>query len=603
MNWAEEFARLNDEQKAAVRSDDNLVVLAGPGSGKTATLVVKIARLLEERISPPAGLACVTYNNEAVTEFRRRLSLLGVGASRRVFLGTVHSFCLNCVLRPYGPLVDARFQNGIQVANAEQQRSLFSTAVETVTPGSDPTWAGPPVTRCRRARACGEDLTPFGTIDPAIAVEYERLLLEANLIDFEGMVVLALEFFRSHAWIRDLVAARFPWLLIDEYQDLGGPLHRIVTTLADAGSQKIFAVGDPDQTIYDFTGADPKYLRELGERNDFDEIPLRLNYRSGQRLIDASQAALAPDVPRDYVCAPEREDPGEIFFYETNGTSAAHAAQMVTAIRRAADAGEPLHEIAVLYRAAGHLLDALRAGLEAEGIPFIWERDTRYPSSPLIRWMQNAAAWSLASPADRPPFAPLVREYLAWMNASEDEQVDSSLARRGALYAFLSEAPADGLLLRDWIPLVDEALGFTSRLARPEMAYDAGDFASLRAAADEGALRETPLADFAAPGQVKGKAILTTLHSSKGRQFGAVIIPGCAEGNLPAWRWNPRLRRWDAPNPYLLAEGRRLFYVGITRAKRSVHLIHSGCFENARGLVRLGESRFIAEIRRRLGEA
>src|SRR6266567_4428420 len=100
-----EYDRLNPEQKEAVRSSSNTVVLAGPGSGKTETLVIKIAHLLSSEIRAPRGLACLTYNNDTVKEFRNRLAGFGIHPERRVFLGTVHSFCLNCILRPFGTLV------------------------------------------------------------------------------------------------------------------------------------------------------------------------------------------------------------------------------------------------------------------------------------------------------------------------------------------------------------------------------------------------------------------------------------------------------------------------------------------------------------------
>src|SRR5437867_543547 len=116
LNLSDEYRRLNDEQQEAVRAEGNIVVLAGPGSGKTATLVIKIAHLLTEKIIPPSGLACITYNNDAVREFRTRLAELGIRARRGLFLGTVHSFCLNCIVRPYAALVDPRFKKGITVA-------------------------------------------------------------------------------------------------------------------------------------------------------------------------------------------------------------------------------------------------------------------------------------------------------------------------------------------------------------------------------------------------------------------------------------------------------------------------------------------------------
>src|SRR5262249_30909236 len=150
------------------------------------------------------------------------------------------------------------------------------------------------ITRYRRAVACSEDVSGFANTDPLVAEAYENSLRNNGVIDFEGMIVVALHLIEQHAWIRELVAARFPWLIVDEYQDLGGPLHGIVTKLIDLAGVKVFAVGDPDQTIYDFNGANPKYLNELADRKDFQSIRLKFNYRSGQRIIAASQAALAP---------------------------------------------------------------------------------------------------------------------------------------------------------------------------------------------------------------------------------------------------------------------------------------------------------------------
>src|SRR6266478_6464281 len=115
----ESFDRLNDEQKTAVLTEGNTVVMAGPGSGKTATLVVKIGYLISEKIIPPTGLACVTYNNDAVREFRMRLAGHGIFSRRSLFLGTVHSFCLNCIVRPYVGLIDKRFTSGVNVAGPD----------------------------------------------------------------------------------------------------------------------------------------------------------------------------------------------------------------------------------------------------------------------------------------------------------------------------------------------------------------------------------------------------------------------------------------------------------------------------------------------------
>ena len=129
LDLLKEYERLNDRQKKAIGHDGNTVVLAGPGSGKTATLVIKVAHLLSGVLEAPSGLACITYNNDAVKEFSRRLAEFGIYAGRRLFLGTVHSFCLNCVLKPYAGLVHPRFREGVSVAGPRCAEALLEKAL------------------------------------------------------------------------------------------------------------------------------------------------------------------------------------------------------------------------------------------------------------------------------------------------------------------------------------------------------------------------------------------------------------------------------------------------------------------------------------------
>jgi DNA helicase-2/ATP-dependent DNA helicase PcrA len=137
LSLSEEFLRLNDDQKNAVRHDDNTVVLAGPGSGKTATLVVKVGHLVSEKVALPCGVACITFNNDAVREFRNRLGHIGIHAGQSLFLGTVHSFCLNCIVRPYAAISDARFGGGIAVAGEDRANELLDEAAKTIVANPD----------------------------------------------------------------------------------------------------------------------------------------------------------------------------------------------------------------------------------------------------------------------------------------------------------------------------------------------------------------------------------------------------------------------------------------------------------------------------------
>ena len=126
------------------------------------------------------------------------------------------------------------------------------------------------------------------------------MLHSQGLLDFDDMILMALDLIRQQRFVRSALEARFPFLVVDEYQDLGYPLHVMVRLLMKETDIELFAVGDPDQSIYGFTGADPSYLRELAEDSAVHRVQLNMNYRSAQQIIDGSQVALAPEEPRDY---------------------------------------------------------------------------------------------------------------------------------------------------------------------------------------------------------------------------------------------------------------------------------------------------------------
>ena len=260
-------------------------------------------------------------------------------------IGTVHSFCLGSVLRPFAHLVPELGRPDADVLSGPSAGRLLERALTMEGHNDTAYWFGTRLSLIRKAMALDEPLDPFDERDVNVARRYQQLLVDAHAIDFDGMVFDALAIIESDAVIRDLLAARFPWLCVDEYQDLGGVLHRIVLALADAGV-KIFAVGDADQTVYDFTGADPRYLRELQDDQRFEVVRLRFNYRSGARLIAAAQAALLSDEPRDYEAAPEVTDRGEVFIESISGGLADQADRTAVIAKELIADGVPAHDIA-----------------------------------------------------------------------------------------------------------------------------------------------------------------------------------------------------------------------------------------------------------------
>ena len=280
-------------QLKAYNSEGNTVVLAGPGSGKTTVLTMKVIRLLSESIHPPRGLACLTYSREAAREFQERLKLMGLKKRKNVFLGTVHSFCLKEILIPFSRLYPKYgIPNPIKIISTSEKNKLFKEIKDSLG------FEYLKIEEMDKERT--RDITGYSKInipsyDVALktAIAFEDRLLQEGYIDYISMVKNATILIQNEEYVRRSLEAKFPWLVIDEYQDLGKPLHEMVLGLLSNTKIKLFAVGDPDQSIYDFQGASPEYLIELSKWEKIDSYTrFTNNYRSALEIIDGSETVL-----------------------------------------------------------------------------------------------------------------------------------------------------------------------------------------------------------------------------------------------------------------------------------------------------------------------
>jgi DNA helicase-2/ATP-dependent DNA helicase PcrA len=266
--------------------------------------------------------------------------------------------------------------------------------------------------------------------------------------------------------------------------------------------------------------------------------------------------------------------------------------------------GIALEEIAILYRQKGALLNSIQAVLSAAKLPFVAERDSNYPRAPVVRWLQDCAGMSLGgTDFNDIRFEEIVRFYhsVTLSAGMTDSEPDLSLRRR-VYEATLTTKPPD-MRLGDWLEEMNQALSIRAALeSATEYADDLETFDHLTANCKNGKpLSGHLIRDFARDGRVKGRIVVTTLHSSKGRQFDAVIVPGLVEGIMPRRPWNRKTRINDEPAPQVLSEDRRLFYVGFTRARKVVFLVYGDSYTNDYGYpVTLGVSRLVREIRDRL---
>lgn len=579
--------RSNAGQWEAYESEGHCVVLAGPGSGKTKTLTIKLARLLFEEIEEPRGLACITYNNETARELETRLYALGVEPSRRVFIGTVHSFSLKQIILPYAKSAKLGLPNEFSIATKYQQRAALEAAYKRVIGGpGNPQDSFYSMGRYRRS-ILNRDSKHWREQDPELArlaEQYEAELRKMQVIDFDDMPLLAVKALRESEWLQRAIYAKFPVLAVDEYQDLGRALHRMVLGLCFSAGMRLFAVGDVDQSIYGFTGAYPALLQQLSEREDVQTVRLRLNYRCGSRIVTASEYALGQD--RGYE-TPEGAAEGTIYFHPRTGNYDEQAAYVFSTLIPEAKVRIPEltpGKIAILYPAAW-IGDAVATVAQEHGFGVV-RSDTNalYPrGSRLMRWLEGCAVWCCGGwKIGNPRFARLAKEgqgLFAEVLHSEEERRQF---RRNLLQQLWS-CRNGTTNVHDWLSEMKTHL-VADVVSRCRMLDDEAVVLEefIERTGPTGDVSGMPLDVFAGLGEGGDRLNLSTMHSAKGREFPVVILFGVDEGRIP------RNRASDAD----IGESRRLFYVGFTRAEDEVHMVFSS----------VRPSRYVTEIQKRLAE-
>ncbi len=311
---AAEELRDNPGQWKAYESPGSCVILAGPGSGKTKTLTTKMARMLAEDVQRPSGIACITYSTECARELQKRLGKLGIVEGSNVFIGTVHSFSLKHVVSPFAWLSDLGLPKEFSVASVSDQERIFTESLKA-TIGDENPWNYRGRFERYRRTYLNRESKEFATVDPEIAglvFAYEKRLIGESVVDFDSMILWGLQLIERHEWVRKAIKARFPILVVDEYQDLGLTLHRMVLALCQKAGVRLVAVGDPDQSIYGFAGSMPKLLKELAKADWVEPVSLKFNYRCGRKIVAASLTALGED--REYESKVKQH--GTIDFYE-----------------------------------------------------------------------------------------------------------------------------------------------------------------------------------------------------------------------------------------------------------------------------------------------
>jgi superfamily I DNA/RNA helicase len=364
-----------------------LLVLAGPGAGKTFCLIERIRFLIEHRRIEPARIGAITFTNKAAEEIAERLREMGEPA-RGVKRGTLHSLCGE-ILREHGEWVGVR--RGFGIADEEYQLGVLRRLGVWEKRRS---WL---LTRFGLHRAQGVPLTPD---DLAHFHRYRAHLDHRNMVDFDDIVLKTAELFAKYDEVAEAVAARWDYLLVDEFQDLNPRQYAVVKRLAQT-HRNLFAVGDDEQSVYSWAGADPRVLRDF--LNDFRitrPVLLDENRRTPREIFETARRLLRqnPSLFDQKILHARRESvhPVRALGFRDEGTEAAWLLEDLAADHAANQL--PWGEYGVLYR-THEIGDLLEAELIRRGIPCRLAAGRALQDDPVVRYLV-AALRVIAQPDD-----------------------------------------------------------------------------------------------------------------------------------------------------------------------------------------------------------
>src|SRR5262245_57346009 len=360
------LSNLNPRQREAVEAVDGpVLILAGAGSGKTRVITYRIVHLIENKGFEPDSILAVTFTNKAAAEMAERVgSLLGGRTLRKPLIATFHSFCVRVLRRDIEALKigGAGYKKDFAIYDEADQQAVVKAVMRRL--GLDDKQLKPSAVLGRISWAKNHMLDPqemyLQSADPItekiahIFEEYRKELRKSNALDFDDLLLETVRLLKSSAEVRERYQRRYGYLLIDEYQDTNRPQYELIKLLAGY-RHNVCVVGDEDQSIYSWRGADIRNILEF--EKDFPEariIRLEQNYRSTQAILEAASAVVANNVKRKgKTLWTDRQGGSRIGYYEApdGENESLFAADYVSRyLKKAAEEGMEKVRVAVLYR-------------------------------------------------------------------------------------------------------------------------------------------------------------------------------------------------------------------------------------------------------------
>lgn len=553
---------LNEKQRQAAEAiDRRIAVVAGPGTGKTKTLIARILYLLEQRNVGPGEITAVTFTNQAAQELKERLTLQP-GSKRnisRMHIGTFHSICLDFLKRQGREIFLADTSVLTEIAKELcGEYGLSDTPVQLLN---------------QLSLAKTGALSEPGERSRQLLQSYQERLHRRGLCDFDDLLTETLKICReNHAnrkkqsWERS-----FSYLMVDEFQDISPIQYELIREWNKNGKE-LFVIGDPDQSIYGFRGSDSGcFVKMQREYPETRQISLEYNYRSTGHILNSALAVIGNNPGMERKLKPWKEEgtPVRIVEATSKGSEAVLVAKEINRLvggmdmleaqnyfaQKGAAGQRSFRDIAVLYR-IHHQARLLEKCLQKEGIPYVVRGREGFLENPLVQGTISFFC-SLSEP-EHPAYR---EEAVKKLWNLEDSRISSGIYEEmAARYEKKWKRTKPKKLIQQWA----EDLELTEdknlqMLADMAIFYNSTqEFLDAVLLGEEGDLKRCGGKSY------HGDAVsLMTLHASKGLEFPVVILFGMEKGEVPLER---------EENPTDVEEERRLFYVGMTRAREELLL-------------------------------
>ncbi len=641
------FADLNPSQREAVAATEGpLLVVAGAGSGKTRVLTYRIAHLVRDLKVPPQAILAITFTNKAANEMKERVAALVGGAVGSMWVSTFHSACVRILRREANRF---GYRSGFSIYDEADSLRLVTQCLKDL--DLDSKRFPPRTMRAAISNAKNEliDYETFASTDDGFYHEqvadvyrlYQQRLLEASAMDFDDLLMVTVELFGAFPDVLSQYQQRFRYVLVDEYQDTNRAQYTLVRQLTDA-HRNLCVVGDSDQSIYRWRGADVRNILEF--EKDYPDtriVVLEQNYRSTEVILDAANAVIANNPRRQ----PKRlwSDRGHgqaiiRFEGEDEHDEAGFVADQVDAL---VDEGYAASDLAVFYRtnAQSRVIEDV---FVRRGLPYTVVGSVKFYER---REVKDAMAYlrAIVNPDDQVAVKRIINEPKRGIGDTTIAHVDRFSQRHGmSFFDALGRAGEIEALNAGAIRRIQEFLGVMDTLtaaagrgvgeAVRSVIVDTGYASALEAERSIEALGrlenlrelESVAAEFESvnEGNVIGEesfddldafrrlelfleqtalvsdidefdegagaVTLMTLHTAKGLEFPVVFLVGMEDGVFPHMR--------SLGDPAEMEEERRLAYVGITRAEDRLYLTSAWSRTLWGGTNYNPPSRFIKEI-------